>query len=90
MTCKLSFRRFLVLIKGGVEIRKSCLACLTNFLELLYMTSCCGEINLRYLEGGPSGARQLSNDVKKMNNTNRSSATSASSCCSRLRAWSGL
>lgn len=59
MSCKLSFRRFLVLIKGGVEIRKSCLACLTNFLELLYMTSCCGEINLRYLESGPSGSVSL-------------------------------
>lgn len=65
MSCKLSFRRFLVLIKGGVEIRKSCLACLTNFLELLYMTSCCGEINLRYLESGPSGVRQLDVDEKK-------------------------
>jgi len=65
VACKLSFCRLLVLIKGGVEIRKSRLARLTNFLELLYMTSCCGEINLRYLESGPSGVRQLAVDEKK-------------------------
>lgn len=53
VTCDLCFSRGFVFIVSGIEIGKSFLVCLTDFLELLYVTSGCGEIDFCYLQCRP-------------------------------------
>ena len=81
------FRRRLVLVVRGAQGCESSFTSLADLLELLYMVACGSQVNLSNLERGTR--RELVAIPKRpRQGAYRSSATSASSCCSRDKSWS--